>query len=170
VAEPGSSLDAVQRLLRTIGLVGAAAITLAGAGCSSSNHAGGSGIVTNAASVWQPASTGKTTVGYLDIRNNGESDQLVAVSTSVGGTVEFRGPVVLGASPIVMHTVPDIPIPADATTQLIPNSYHLLITGAGAMHDGKDITLKLTFAHAGTMTILALVTNPQNGGASYFLN
>ncbi len=171
MAEAGSSLDRVQRLFRIIGLVSAvAAITLAGAGCSSANHAGGSGIVTNAAYVQQPASTGKTTVGYLDIRNNGVADQLVSVSTSVGGTVQLRGPVTFGASPVVMHTVPDIPIPAGATTQLIPNSYHLLIIGAGPMHDGKDITLKLTFAHAGTMTILAVVTNPQNGGASYFLD
>jgi periplasmic copper chaperone A len=171
VAEPGSSLDGVQRLLRTIGLgCVVAAIALASAGCSSSNHAGGSGIVTNAAYVQQPASTGKTTVGYLDIRNNGTADELVSVSTSVGGTVELRGPLTFGVSPVVMHTVSDIPIPAGATTQLIPNSYHLLITGAGPMHDGKDITLRLTFARAGTMTILAIVTNPQNGGATYFLN
>ena len=142
---------------------------LAAVGCSA-NHAGGEGIVTNAAYVQQPASNGETTVGYLDIRNNGAADKLVSVSTSVGGTVELRGPVTFGVSPVVMHTVSDIPIPSDATTQLIPNSFHLLISGAGPMHDGKDITLKLTFAHAGTMTILALVTNPQNGGASYFLN
>lgn len=160
----------MHRLLRIIGLAcGSAAIMLAGAGCSA-NHAGGVGIVANGAYVQQPASTGQTTVGYLDIRNNGAADQLVSVSTSVGGTVELRGPVTFGVSPVVMHTVPVIPIPSDATTQLIPNSYHLLITGAGPMHDGKDITLRLTFAHAGTMTVLALVTNPQNGGSSYFLN
>jgi hypothetical protein len=38
------------------------------------------------------------------------------------------------------------------------------------MRDGKDITLKLTFANAGTVTILAMVTNPESGGSSYFLN
>ena len=160
----------MQRFLRIIGLFsGGAAIALAGAGCSA-NHAGGAGIVTNGAYVQQPASTGDTTVGYLDIRNNGTADQLISVSTSVGGTVEFRSPVTFGVTPVVMHTVPDIPVPSDATTQLVPNSYHLLITHAGPMYDGKDITLKLTFAHAGTMTILALVTNPQNGGAGYFIN
>jgi copper(I)-binding protein len=164
-------VDGVQRLLRTVGLVsGAAAITLAGTGCSAHNHAGGSGIVTNGAYVQQPASTGQTTVGYLDIRNNGTADQLISVSTSVGGQVELRGPLTFGVSPVVMHTVSDIPIPSDATTQLIPNSYHLLITHPGALRDGKDIYLKLKFAHAGTMTVIAIVTNPQNGGASYFLN
>jgi copper(I)-binding protein len=148
----------VHRYIRVIGLAGAAlATTFAAAGCSSPNHAGGSGIVTNGAYVQQPASTGSTT-------------ELVSVSTSVGGVVELRGPVAKGVSAVIMHTVKDIPIPADATTQLIPNSYHLLITDPGAMHDGKDIYLKLTFAHAGSMTVIALVTNPQNGGSSYFLN
>jgi copper(I)-binding protein len=70
----------------------------------------------------------------------------------------------------VMHTVTSIPIPADATLQLIPNSYHLLISGTGPMHDGKDIKLTLTFAHAAPVTIYALVTNPGSGGSSYFLN
>ena len=69
-----------------------------------------------------------------------------------------------------MRTVTDIPIPADTMVRLNPDSYHLLITGAGAMHDGKDIWLRLTFADAGTITVLALVTNPQTGGSSYFLN
>ncbi len=161
----------VHRYIRVMGLVGVALATAFGAaGCSSANHAGGSGIVTNGAYVQQPISLGETTVGYLDIRNNGAADQLISVSTSAGGIVELRGPVTRGVSPVVMHTVKDIPIPADATTQLIPNSYHLLITHPGAMHDGKDIFLKLTFAHAGTMTVIALVTNPQNGGSSYFLN
>jgi copper(I)-binding protein len=162
----------VLRSIRVIGLVGAAAaVAVASAGCSApANHAGGPGIVTNGAYVQQPGKAGQTTVGYLDIRNNGSSDELVSVSTSVGGTVELRAPAAKGTSPVVMHTVKDIPIPADSTTQLIPNSYHLLITDPGPMHDGKDIYLTLTFAKGGSMTVIALVTNPQNGGSSYFLN
>ena len=158
-------------LPRIVGLAGVAALVAAGtAGCASRNHAGGSGIIPTGAYVQQPASTGQSTVGYLDLRNNGTSDSLVSVSTSVGGTVQLRGPDGRGSSSVLMHTVTSIPIPADATTQLIPNGYHLLITGAGAMHDGKDIQLTLKFAHAGPVTIYALVTNPQNGGSSYFLN
>ena len=161
----------MHRYFRVIGLAAVALVTALGAaGCSAANHAGGKGIVTNGAYVQQPTSAGSATVGYLDIRNNGAADELISVSTSVGGTVELRGPVANGATPVVMHTVKDIPIPADSTTQLIPNSYHLLITDPGPMHDGKDIYLTLTFAHGLTMTVIALVTNPQNGGASYFLN
>ena len=160
------------RFIRVIGLAGAAAaVVVASAGCAAPlNHAGGPGIVTNGAYVEQPAAVGQTTVGYLDIRNNGAADELVSVTTSVGGTVELRGPADKGVSPVVMRTVKDIPIPSDSTTQLIPNSYHLLITHPGPMHDGKDIYLTLTFAHGLTMKVIALVTNPQNGGSSYFLN
>ena len=145
-------------------------LAVAAAGCSSRNHAGGTGIIPTGAYVQQPTSTGQATVGYLDIRNNGTADSLLSVSTSVGGTVQLRGPVGKRESSIIMHTVTSIPIPTDATTQLIPNGYHLLIAGAGAMHDGKDIQLTLKFAHASPVTIYALVTNPQNGGSSYFLN
>jgi periplasmic copper chaperone A len=161
----------VQRFNRVAGVAGSAAlVAVAAAGCSAPNHAGGSGIVMTGAYVQEPTATGKTTVGYMDIRNNGAADQLIAVSTSVGGTVELRGPVTADATPVVMHTVTSIPLPSDATTQLIPNSYHLLISGAGPMHDGKDIQLTLRFAHGTAITVYALVTNPQNGGASYFLN
>jgi copper(I)-binding protein len=69
-----------------------------------------------------------------------------------------------------MRTVADIPLPAHSMTLLNPDSFHLLITGAGAMYDGKDIMLRLTFANAGTVTVIAMVTNPESGGSSYFLN
>jgi periplasmic copper chaperone A len=161
----------VKTLPRSFALAGAAAMIAAGAaGCASRNHAGGSGVVVVGAYVQEPPATGKATVGYLDIRNNGAADELVSVSTSVGGTVELRAPAAKGQSPVVMHTVPSIPVAANSTTQLIPNSFHLLISGTGPMHDGKDIQLTLRFAHGGQVTTYALVTNPQNGGASYFLN
>jgi copper(I)-binding protein len=149
-------------------IAGAAALAaMTVTGCSAAT-AKTSSILATAAYV--PVPSGHTTVGYLDIRNNGTvADQLLSVTTSAGGTVQLRAPEKAGA-PVIMHTVPDITIPPGTMVQLVPNSYHLLITGAGPMHDGKDITLNLKFARAGTITILALVTNPNNGGGSYFLN
>ena len=140
---------------------------LAVSGCASASAA--SSISATAAYVPQPTTPG-TTVAYLDIRNSGHADRLVAVHTSVGGTVQLRAPGARDGNTLTMHTVADIPIPADSLVRMNPDSYYLLITGAGPMHDGKDIMLRLTFANAGTITILALVTNPQNGGSSYFLN
>jgi copper(I)-binding protein len=141
-------------------LVAAIALT----GCASSTRIG-----ITSAYVPQPTTPG-TTVAYLDIRNNGHADRLVSVRTSVGGTVQLRARVESPTGALVMRPVPDIPIPADSLVRLNPDSYQLLITGAGPMHDGKDIWLQLTFADAGTIQVLAQVTNPQTGGSSYFLN
>jgi periplasmic copper chaperone A len=151
------------RLLAGAVLLAAIALT----GCAAAGAA--SSISVTSAYVPQPTTPG-TTVAYLDIRNNGQADRLVAVHTSAGGTVQLRAPVASRKGVLIMHTVPDIPIPAGSLVRLNPDSYHLLITGAGPMHDGKDIWLRLTFADAGTITVLAQVTNPETGGSSYFLN
>jgi periplasmic copper chaperone A len=158
------------RRLRPVLGIGCAVLlaALAVTGCAAANAA--SSISVNNAYVPQPTTPG-TTVAYLDIRNNGgRADRLVAVQTSVGGTVRMRAPVARHGGTLTMRTVADIPIPADSLVQLNPDSYQLLITGAGPMHDGKDIMLRLTFATAGTITTIALVTDPESGGSSYFLN
>ena len=155
----------MRRLTSLAGLASAvllAAVALAG--CASSTA-----ISITTAYVPQPTTPG-TTVAYLDIRNNGRADRLVAAHTSVGGTVQLRARVQSPTGALVMRPVSDIPIPAESLIRLNPDSYQLLITGAGPMHDGKDIWLQLTFADAGTIQVLAQVTNPQTGGSSYFLN
>jgi copper(I)-binding protein len=114
--------------------------------------------------------TAGTTDAYLEIRNNGAADELISARLSTGGTVSLRAPETDGTHTMAMHSVSEIPIPANTTVHLAPNSYHLLITDATHLQSGKAITLKLTFAHAGTISVIALVTNPQSGGSSYFLN
>jgi copper(I)-binding protein len=69
-----------------------------------------------------------------------------------------------------MHTIPSISIPANSIVRLVPDGLHMLITGAGPMPGGKDITITLIFAHAGSQSVVAQVTNPESGGSSYFLN
>ena len=157
----------MRRLTPVLGIAAAVLLALGVSGCATASAA--SSISVSSAYVPQPSTPG-TTVAYLDIRNNGHADRLVAVHTSVGGTVQLRAPGARHAGMLTMHTVAYIPIAADSLTQLNPDSYHLLITGTGPMHDGKDIMLQLTFADAGTITIIALVTNPESGGSSYFLN
>jgi copper(I)-binding protein len=158
----------MRRLRSVLGIAGAAlAAALAVTGCASAGAS--ASIFVASAYVPQPTTPG-TTVAYLDIRNNGPADKLVSVQTSVGGQVQLRAPAGEHAGVPAMRTVPDIPIPANSMTRFNPDSFHLLITGAGTMYDGKDIMLRLTFANAGTVTILAMVTNPESGGSSYFLN
>jgi periplasmic copper chaperone A len=148
---------------------GCALAVLAITGCSAASaSSAGPSIAIPSAYINLPS--GGTTYGYLDIRDNGAADELVSVTTSVGGKVTFIAPEHTHVQPVVMHRVSEIPIAADAMTQLVPNNYHLLITHPGPMTAGKDITLTLTFARGGKVTILALVTNPETGGSSYFLN
>lgn len=158
----------MRRRTSVLGIAGAVLLAALGVtGCATASAA--ASISVSSAYVPQPSTPG-TTVAYLDIRNNGHADRLVAVHTSVGGTVQLRAPGAQHAGQLTMHTVTDIAIPADSLVQMNPDSYHLLITGAGRMQDGKDIMLRLTFANAGTITVIALVTNPESGGSSYFLN
>ena len=158
----------VPRLTPVLRIAAAALLAvLAVTGCASAGAA--SSIAVASAYVPQPTTPG-TTVAYLDIRNNGQDDKLISVQTSVGGKVQLRAPMARHSGVLTMRTVPEIPIPANSMTLLNPDSFHLLITGAGAMHDGKDIMLRLTFANAGTVTVIAMVTDPESGGSSYFLN
>jgi len=155
-----------RRMTRVVVAACLAALAAAGlAGCARASAS--PSIVLATAYVAQPSEPG-VTVGYLVIRNNGGRDRLVSARTSAGGTVTFRAPRQPGGT--VMRTIPAIGIPAHDTVRLIPDGLHLLITGAGPLHGGKDITLTLVFAHAGTVSVVAQVTDPQTGGSSYFLN
>jgi copper(I)-binding protein len=136
------------------------------AGCQQAAGSVGQ-IRVGSAAVPVPASGGNTSA-YLVIQNLGPADRLIAVRTSDGGRVTFRGPAHGG--PARMRTVPDIAVPSGATVRLNPDSVHLSITGAGPMKGGTQITLTLVFAKAGKISVPALVTNPQTGGGSYFLN
>jgi periplasmic copper chaperone A len=154
----------VRKLAGFLGcLAGISALT-AVSGCSAVGPVGAGN-----AFIPSPITPG-TTVAYLEIRNNGAADELLSAQLSVGGTVTLRAPVTDGTQVMSMRSVSDIPIPADSTVHLAPNSYHLLITGVTGLQNGQAITLTLRFEHAGTISVIALVTNPQSGGSSYFLN
>ena len=144
-----------------------AAAALAGvSGCAV--RAGASQAIVIATAYVPVPRTPGTTVAYVVIRNNGAADRLVAARTSAGGRVSFR--VARGPGASVISTVASVRIPAHATLAMAPNGVQMLITGAGPMRGGKDITLTLRFARAGPVSIVAQVTNPDSGGSSYFLN
>jgi copper(I)-binding protein len=135
-------------------------------GCAARASAGPS-IELSTAYVPVPQVPG-TTVAYVVIRNNGAADRLVAARTSVGGRVTFR--VARGPGASAMGTITSVRIPAHATLAMRPNGVQMLITGAGSMPGGKDITLTLRFARSGQVSVVAQVTNPDTGGSSYLSN
>lgn len=127
----------------------------------------GPAIKLSSAQVAEPNASGVTDV-YVQVDNNGAADQIIGARISVGGTVTLRSPVRGGVAQ--MRSVRAIPVPANSFVGLDPNGSHLLVTGSGRMRAGTLITLTLVFAHAGAISVPALVTNPETGGAGYFLN
>jgi copper(I)-binding protein len=163
----GQRLPRVGRLVR-VGAVGtAAALAAALTGCASQAVMAGPPIVLVNGYVGQSQGAAPTDA-YVALRNDGPADRLISARTSAGGTVTMRGPA--GHGPVFMRSYRDIPIPAHSFVRLIPNGYHLVITGARPMKAGSDITLTLVFAHAGALRMPVNVTDPQTGGSSYFLN
>jgi copper(I)-binding protein len=124
-------------------------------------------IQLSSAQVSEPGANHITDV-YVDVQNNGPRTKLISARLSVGGRVTLRSPVHSGQ--VEMRSVPSITIPANTWVGLDPNGSHLLVTDAGPMRAGTEITLTLVFAHAGAFSVTAMVTNPESGGASYFLN
>lgn len=156
---PGSARLAAASL----GLALSAAVL---AGCAR-QAAHGPVISLLSAQVTEPNAAGITDA-YVIVQNNGPAVRLVSARSSAGGTVVLRSPA--RGDAVVMQTVPDITIPAHSLFHLDPSGAHLLITGSGRMKSGTEITLTLVFARAGQFSVQAMVTNPQTGGGSYFLN
>jgi copper(I)-binding protein len=136
------------------------------AGCAAPGQQGPP-IKLISAQVTEPSASGITDV-YVDVQNSGAADQIVGARISVGGTIILRSPVRAGV--VQMRTVHAIAVPAKSFVGLDPNGSHLLVTGSGPMKAGTLITLTLVFSHAGAVSVPVLVTNPQTGGGSYFLN
>jgi len=159
------------RAWRRAGKAAASLVVVLGAcmaaGCATQARAAAPVIELSSAQVTEPGASHITDV-YVDVTNNGPQTKLISARLSVGGRVTLRAPVHSGQ--VEMRTVPSITIPAKSFVGLDPNGSHLLVTGAGAMRNGTEITLTLVFAGAGSFSVPAMVTNPQSGGASYFLN
>jgi periplasmic copper chaperone A len=163
----GHTVPRPRRAARAAAAAGLLAVAVAGiSGCAA--RAGAAAAIQVATAYVPVPQTPGTTVAYVVIHNNGPADRLIAVHASAGGRVVFGmadGPQSSGLR--ILHSVR---IPAHGTLAMVPDGIHMVITGAGPMRGGKDITLTLVFARAGKVPVVAQVTNPATGGSSYFLN
>lgn len=108
----------------------------------------------------------QTLAGYLVISNAGSADRLVSVRSSAGGKVVMLGPSTSDGP--VARPVSQFAIPGHRLTRLDPTGKHLEIIGSSPLHEGNNVTLTLVFARAGTMHVLAQVSNPQTDSGGYF--
>jgi copper(I)-binding protein len=159
-AAPGRASRAAAACL--LAAAAAAGVT----GCVAS--AGAADAIRVATAYVAAPTTPGTTVAYVVIRNNGPADRLTSARTSAGGRVTFR--VAVGPHAATMRTVRSVSVPGHSFLAMRPDGVHMIITGAGPLRGGKAVTLTLVFAHAGAVSVVAQVTNPESGGGSYFLN
>jgi copper(I)-binding protein len=145
-------------------LAGVVSMTAALAGCASS-HAAPAPITVASAFVLE-VSGADIADGYLVIQNSGPADRLTSVRSSSGGVVLMRGPAGPGSS--AARAVSEISIPAHSLVRLDPTGMHLVLTHLDPKMHVPLITLTLVFAHAGTLRVVAQVTNPQTDNSGYF--
>lgn len=145
------------------------------ASCSSSGHSGGNArqsmpstslsspgpalastalgaLIITGGYVPQPASP-DVAAAYLTITNNGATaDRLVKVTSSVTSTVmpmnenDSNG---VGS----MTDLTSITIPAHGSMQFTPDHAHFMLEKPKPLEAGDEVTLTLTFAHAGTVDV-----------------
>lgn len=98
----------------------------------------------------------KVAAGYLTLTNTGsEADRLVAVTAEPAGKAEIHEMSVNGEGVMTMRALPEgVEIPAGATVELKPGSYHVMLTGLTRWaKEGETFKGTLTFEKAGTVEI-----------------
>lgn len=153
-----------------MGVAGIAAVALAAvAGCSSGQRGTSTTPPIKVASAYVIASQGPGAADcYLIIQNAGPTDQLLAVTSSTGGSVTIVSAVTTGAGGAASGVTDGVLIPGHSVVRFNPDGDHLVINHPVRIKGGTDITLTLRFAHAGDIKVMAQVADPQSGIYSYF--
>ena len=97
--------------------------------------------------------------GFMSITNTGgEADRLIAVVSPVAGTVQIHEMTVEN-DVMKMQELPEgLEIPAGATIELKPKSYHLMFMKLQEqLKEGDTVEAELVFQKAGAITILFVV-------------
>ncbi len=112
---------------------------------------------------WVRVTANTVTAAYMVITNTGEADTLVAASTPLTANVQLHEVVSDGASSKMQPKEGGFPVPANGEVTLRPGSYHVMMLDLKEpVTDGQLVTITLTFAKAGDVTITALA-KPHTG-------
>jgi hypothetical protein len=100
---------------------------------------------------------GANSAVYMTIRNPGPADQLIRAESAVAQTVELHT-VIESNGMMSMQQVAAIDVPASGEAVLQPGGFHVMLLGLTQdLTVGETITVTLTFAQAGPLTITAAV-------------
>jgi copper(I)-binding protein len=108
----------------------------------------------------RPIMSSRPSAGYLTIANNGASaDRLLAATSPTFKSVELHLTRKKGDM-TMMHPVEAIVLPANATVQLAPGGFHMMLFGAREKFKPDDsFPLVLTFEKAGKIDVQVRVTD-----------
>lgn len=146
-----------------------AAIAILIGGCAPSVGAPGAGITIDRA--WaRPSSQVPgggmggmemlTSAAYLTIRNDGPEDRLTAAESDIAKSVEIHETKMDGGM-ATMRQVDSIAIPANASVDLKPGSYHImLIQPVRDLKPGDSFSLTIVFEKAGRLQVPVTVQAP----------
>jgi periplasmic copper chaperone A len=106
---------------------------------------------------WSRATPGgaKVAAGYLTIKNDGtEPDRLVSATAEIAGHTGIHQMSMKDGVMEMRELKDGLPVPADASVKLEPNSYHLMFTGLKKpLQEGEEFSGTLTFEKAGTLDV-----------------
>lgn len=160
------------RRVPVLTIVVTAVLGLAIAGCSvggsADASAGGSAGAsasppTSAVAVtdaWvRPAAPGAESAAYFTITNGGPyADALVSAATDVAASATIHETAMGSTGMTGMQEVDRVPVGAGATVTFMPGSFHLMLKDVTtSLAPGATVELRLTFEHAGTVVVNALV-------------
>ena len=118
---------------------------------------------------WARASAGMAGAGaaFMDIKNGGAADRLVAASAGVSKSVELHTHIKEGEV-MKMRQVEAIDVPAGGMVHLKPGGLHVMFIGLKApLKEGETFPLTLTFEQAGDMTVDVDVKAPGAMGSMH---
>lgn len=117
--------------------------------------------------IWSRATTGKTGVVYLTIRNDGDADRLVAASTNAAGKAQIHTTTRDGDI-VRMRPVDGVDIPDHTKVVFKPGGLHVMLMGLKApLVAGSSLPLKLRFEKAGEVTVAVTVRPPGAGSSGH---
>lgn len=135
-------------------------LAIALAACSVGGAPAGTGTL-SVSGAWARPSMGMALAGaaYLTISNGtGKGDALLGVTTPAANSPELHETTADSSGVMAMQPVDSIEIPAGATVELKPGSYHVMLIGlTGELVAGSTIDLTLQFRDAGPITVTAEV-------------
>ena len=106
---------------------------------------------------WSRATPGgaKVAAGYLTIENDGtEPDRLVSATVEIAGHTGIHQMSMKDGVMEMRELKDGLPVPANGTVKLEPNSYHLMFTDLKKpLQEGEAFSGTLTFEKAGTIDV-----------------